>query len=134
MIAETIKLTERQRQVYEFIRDRIDARGFGPTVREIGSAFGIRSPNGVMCHLKALERKGLIKRENNRSRAISLTEYGWSREAPIEDGIYSWRKSAEQKSSIIKIISGKVFLFGMEQAFSVKDFDGEFRKLLVAQW
>ncbi len=65
-------LTRRQRMVYEFIRDKIRTRGYGPTVREIGSAFGIRSPNGVMCHLKALERKGLIIRERNMSRAIQL--------------------------------------------------------------
>jgi SOS-response transcriptional repressor LexA len=56
-------LTSRQREIYDFIRQKIEARGYGPTVREIGSAFEIRSPNGVMCHLKALEKKGLIKRE-----------------------------------------------------------------------
>lgn len=68
------KLTNRQHLIYEFIKDRILNRGYGPTVREIGSHFGIRSPNGVMCHLKALEKKGLITREQNMSRAIQLTE------------------------------------------------------------
>jgi repressor LexA len=58
--------------VYEFIRDKIRNRGYGPTVREIGEQFGIASPNGVMCHLKALEKKGLITREPNMSRAIQL--------------------------------------------------------------
>lgn len=66
------KLTERQREVYEFIRERIRSRGYGPTVREIGLNFDISSPNGVMCHLKALEKKGLINREPNMSRAIML--------------------------------------------------------------
>jgi repressor LexA len=65
-------LTERQQAVYQFIRDKIRTRGYGPTVREIGLQFGIRSPNGVMCHLKALEKKGLILREPNMSRAIQL--------------------------------------------------------------
>ena len=65
-------LTKRQRMVYSFIRDKIRNRGYGPTVREIGTQFGIRSPNGVMCHLKALEKKGLITREPNMSRAIQL--------------------------------------------------------------
>lgn len=65
-------LTERQQAVYEFIREKIRHRGYGPTVREIGEQFGIRSPNGVMCHLKALEKKGLILREPNMSRAIQL--------------------------------------------------------------
>lgn len=66
------QLTERQQAVYEFIRDKIRNRGYGPTVREIGEHFDIRSPNGVMCHLKALEKKGLIHREANMSRAIQL--------------------------------------------------------------
>lgn len=49
--------TERQMEIYEFIREKIHSRGYGPTVREIGAAFKIRSPNGVVCHLKALERR-----------------------------------------------------------------------------
>lgn len=64
--------TSRQMAIYEFIRDKIRSRGFGPTVREIGTAFKIRSPNGVVCHLKALERKGYITRGRNMSRAIEL--------------------------------------------------------------
>ncbi len=65
-------LTRRQREIYDFLRDKIVNRGYGPTVREIGVQFGIRSPNGVMCHLKALEKKGLITRESHMSRAIQL--------------------------------------------------------------
>src|SRR5262245_15975164 len=68
-------LTERQREVYEFIRGKIESRGYGPTVREIGEAFDIKSPNGVMCHLKALEKKGLIRREGFRARAIQLADH-----------------------------------------------------------
>jgi repressor LexA len=71
-MANLERLTEKQRAVYEFIREKIRMRGYGPTVREIGSRFGISSPNGVMCHLRALERKGLINREPNMSRAITL--------------------------------------------------------------
>jgi repressor LexA len=68
-------LTERQREIYDFIRDKIDSRGYGPTVREIGLGFDIKSPNGVMCHLKALEKKGLIKREGFSARAIMLIDH-----------------------------------------------------------
>lgn len=67
-------LTVRQREIYEFLKDKIVNRGYGPTVREIGAHFDIKSPNGVMCHLKALEKKGLITRESHMSRAIQLTE------------------------------------------------------------
>jgi len=69
----TAQLTERQQNVYDMIRELIVERGYGPTVREIGEHFGIKSPNGVMCHLRALERKGLITRSPNKSRAIELT-------------------------------------------------------------
>jgi repressor LexA len=77
-------LTTRQKEVYSFIREKIRNRGYGPTVREIGANFGISSPNGVMCHLKALEKKGLIVREPNMSRAIMLTtEHASNRGLPL---------------------------------------------------
>lgn len=69
------QLTERQKEIYEFIRSKIEGRGYGPTVREIGEAFQIKSPNGVMCHLKALEKKGLITREEHAARAIQLVDH-----------------------------------------------------------
>jgi repressor LexA len=68
-------LTDRQREIYDFIREKIESRGYGPTVREIGTAFEIKSPNGVMCHLKALEKKGLIIREGFSARAIQLVDH-----------------------------------------------------------
>jgi len=67
-----VQLTQRQRAVYEFIRDKIRTRGYGPTVREIGLQFKILSPNGVMCHLKALEKKGLITKEELRKETDRL--------------------------------------------------------------
>ncbi len=77
-------LTRRQRDVYDFIKGLIRGRGYGPTVREIGDYFEIASPNGVMCHLKALEKKGFITREPNMSRAIQLTtEPAWERGMPL---------------------------------------------------
>lgn len=66
-------LTSRQQQIYDFLREKIVTRGYGPTVREIGLQFEIKSPNGVMCHLKALEKKGMISRESHMSRAIQLS-------------------------------------------------------------
>src|SRR5690242_17576148 len=68
-------LTDRQREIYDFIKGKIESRGYGPTVREIGLNFEIRSPNGVMCHLKALEKKGLILREGFSARAIQLVDH-----------------------------------------------------------
>ena len=81
-MAEHDSLTPRQREIYNFIRGKIQGRGYGPTVREIGLEFDIKSPNGVMCHLKALQKKGLIHREPNMSRAIQLLEDPTSAPAP----------------------------------------------------
>lgn len=74
-------LTSRQSEIFDFLKEKILGRGYGPTVREIGNEFGIRSPNGVMCHLKALEKKGLIIREPNMARAIQLANQPISRSA-----------------------------------------------------
>ena len=68
----TTTLTKRQTQIFKFIRDLIKKRGYGPTVREIGDKFKISSPNGVVCHLRALEKKGFISRQSNRSRAMQV--------------------------------------------------------------
>jgi repressor LexA len=68
------EMTRRQRAIYEFIRELVQRRGYGPTIREIADAFDIASPNGVVCHLKALEKKGLIHRNEFKARAIELPE------------------------------------------------------------
>lgn len=65
-------LTDRQREIYEFIRTAQSARGIPPSLREIGEHFGIRSTNGVSGHLAALERAGHIARQPGKSRGISL--------------------------------------------------------------
>ena len=71
MSSLTDTLTDRQGKVFEFIKERVQNHGYGPTVREIGEHFKISSPNGVMCHLRALERKGLLRRVRKHDRAIA---------------------------------------------------------------
>jgi repressor LexA len=63
-------LTDRQQQVLTYIRSSIVDRGYPPTLREIGAHMGIRSTNGVNDHLRALERKGYLRREDMKSRAL----------------------------------------------------------------
>jgi repressor LexA len=63
-------LTDRQQQVLHYIRQSIHERGYPPTLREIGAHMGIRSTNGVNDHLRALERKGYLTREDMKSRAL----------------------------------------------------------------
>ena len=64
------RLTQRQRDILDFISTQINRRGYPPTLREIGEHFGIRSTNGVSDHLKALEKKGFLAREDLKSRAM----------------------------------------------------------------
>ncbi len=69
-------LTKRQEQTLDFIRQSITERGYPPTLREIGEHMGIRSTNGVNDHLRALERKGYLRREDMKSRALKLVDAG----------------------------------------------------------
>lgn len=72
------ELTPKQRAILAFILDYIRTVGYPPAIRDIGRAFGIGSPNGVMCHLRALQKKGVIHRDeksatrSGRARAITL--------------------------------------------------------------
>ena len=63
-------LTKRQQQILDFIAGSIDDLGYPPTLREIGEYFGIKSTNGVNDHLKALEKKGYLRRDDLKSRAM----------------------------------------------------------------
>ncbi len=69
-------LTKRQQKVYDFIKTHIEKHGWPPTVRETMIHTGITSPNGVMCHFKALKKKGVIEfGEAHMSRCIRLVGY-----------------------------------------------------------
>ncbi len=79
-----VNLTQRQQMVLDFIRQSISDRGYPPTLREIGAKMGIRSTNGVNDHLRALERKGYLTREDMKSRAlrpIDIEETNGAKEA-----------------------------------------------------
>ena len=65
-------LTERQNQVFEFLRVYIRTNGKPPTIKEIGTHLGIRSTNGVHKMIVALEKKGYIRRARHEARGISL--------------------------------------------------------------
>ncbi|MFX0539260.1 transcriptional repressor LexA [Ornithinimicrobium sp. Y1847] len=69
-------LTNRQRRVLDVIRDSVDARGYPPSLREIGEAVGLTSPSSVAHQLKMLERKGYLRRDPNRPRAIEVVTPG----------------------------------------------------------
>lgn len=69
------KLTKRQHDILEFIKGEVKAKGYPPSVREIGEAVGLASSSTVHGHLARLESKGLIRRDPTKPRAIEILEF-----------------------------------------------------------
>ena len=67
-------LTQRQRRILEVIREAVDKQGYPPSVREIGQAVGLTSTSSVAHQLSTLERKGYIRRDPNRPRAVDVRQ------------------------------------------------------------
>ncbi len=67
------KLSNRQVAILEFIQQTLDERGYPPSVREIGEAVGLKSSSTVHAHLGQLQKKGYIRRDPTKPRAIELT-------------------------------------------------------------
>jgi repressor LexA len=70
---DTVELTGRQQEIWEFLVGYVDGHGYPPTVREIGEAVGLASPSTVHAHLANLERAGLLRRDPTKPRALELT-------------------------------------------------------------
>ncbi|MDR0267695.1 transcriptional repressor LexA [Paenibacillus sp.] len=66
------KISSRQQAILEFIRNEVRAKGYPPSVREIGEAVGLASSSTVHGHLDRLEKKGLIRRDPTKPRAIEI--------------------------------------------------------------
>ncbi len=79
-------LTERQREIYEFVAGYVDRQGYPPTVREIGEAVGLASPSTVHAHLANLERAGYLRRDPTKPRALELVGRGRSAPEPSVGG------------------------------------------------
>lgn len=78
-----VVLTPRQRKVLRYIRESLAKRGYPPSVREIGDAVGLKSPSSVAHQLNALERKGLLRKDPNRPRAVDIR--------PVEETTEEWQ-------------------------------------------
>ncbi|MFM1650930.1 transcriptional repressor LexA [Brevibacillus sp. B_LB10_24] len=70
------KLSQRQQAIIDFIRKEVKDKGYPPSVREIGEAVGLASSSTVHGHLERLEKKGLIRRDPTKPRAIELLQEG----------------------------------------------------------
>ncbi|MBT5549124.1 MAG: transcriptional repressor LexA [Nitrospina sp.] len=75
-------LTKRQREIYDYLKEHIRSRGYAPSIVEIGKQFQLRSPATVHKHITHLEEKGLIRKQQNLSRAIEVVEEP-AREYPL---------------------------------------------------
>jgi repressor LexA len=67
-------LTERQREILTWLVRYIDQHGYSPTLREVCMAFGFASPNGAVCHLASMQRKGWVTWNEKKSRTIRVLE------------------------------------------------------------
>lgn len=80
-------LTQRQAEILSFIKTRIQHMGFSPTISEIQERFSFKSPNAVQEHLKALERKGQIRRNPNQWRGLELVTSGKKKDGAVQSTI-----------------------------------------------
>jgi repressor LexA len=83
-MTERTSLTERQKEILSFITSQTENLGFPPTITEIQQHFSFRSPNAVEQHLKALAKKGWIKRHPHKSRGIEITSTLKDKEKDIQ--------------------------------------------------
>ncbi|MGM0601680.1 MAG: transcriptional repressor LexA [Bacillota bacterium] len=89
------ELSERQKSILKFIMSEIDEKGYPPSVREIGSAVGLKSPASVHSHLKTLEKLKYLRRDPSKPRAIEV--------------IYEDNSVEKDKKEMLKIpVVGKV--------------------------
>ena len=81
--ADEAGLTPRQRRVLEVIRESVESRGYPPTVREIGQAVGLTSTSSVSHQLMTLQKKGFLRRDPSRPRAVDVRIPGETPQPPV---------------------------------------------------
>ena len=120
MPRKTRALTARQREVYEYIKRTIKAKGYCPTVREIGDAVSINSPNGVIGHLRALIKKGYIVRQAHMARSIQLANQKDSGSISIGSAIENNQFISTEKAAPA-VLEEVIPVSGTIQLVTVKD-------------
>jgi len=125
------KLTDRQRAVLEFISASIQDRGYPPTLREIGNHLGIRSTNGVNDHLRALERKGYLTREDMKSRTLRLVRTPEGRPMPEAEGLPNPANTNDDPEMIDIPILGRVAAGALREAIEEPEDTVRIDRMLV---
>src|SRR5699024_543982 len=83
------KLSKRQQMIFDFIKDEVNKKGYPPSVREIAEAVGLASSSTVHGHLARIEKKGYIRRDPTKPRAIEILEKSADRDIPREAARYA---------------------------------------------
>jgi repressor LexA len=105
-----VGLTPRQRKVLEVIRDWVERFGYPPSVREIGDAVGLTSTSSVHHQLRTLERKGYLRRDPNRTRAVDVR--GPDDPAAVDDTVAPGAIAVEDTTSDLRPAPAFVPLLG----------------------
>ncbi len=122
------KLTDRQRAVLEFIEESISEQGYPPTLREIGNRLGIKSTNGVNDHLRALERKGYLTRQDMKSRTLRLLRH------PDGSSIQTSAPVPEESADLISIpILGRVAAGALAEAIEHPEDTVKIDRMLIGR-
>ena len=82
------ELTKRQNEIFEYIKQTVQSKGYPPSVREIGEAVGLASSSTVHGHLSRLEEKGYIKRDPTKPRAIEIVSESIGEPVNMEETIH----------------------------------------------
>lgn len=88
-------LNKREEAIVKFIEKQIKAKGYPPSVREIGKAVGLKSTATVHGYLNKLEEKGYIKKEQQKGRTLKLLKGGLDNNAPTQKAFYSGKEMVD---------------------------------------
>jgi len=102
--ADSAGLTPRQRKVLEVIRDSVDRRGYPPSMREIGDAVGLTSTSSVSHQLTTLERKGYLRRDPNRPRAVEVRLPEGVEPHPAHDADAEQMRAARPAAAYVPVV------------------------------
>ena len=100
-MAQKIKLTRMQREIYDYIAMAVAREGYPPSVREIGAALGLKSPSTVHFHLKHMEEKGAIKKAGRKGRTITLMPL---EDAPVQTAVAPQAVEQEPPAGRVPIV------------------------------
>ena len=128
------RITDKERKVFEFIKNYVDENNYAPTVRDIQEEFGLKSTSTAHRYIITLSEKGLLERENNCNRAIRIKGYKTSTTVPVVGTVTAGQPitAIEYIDSYLTLsldrkFSGKLFALKVrgESMINIGIFDGD---------